>query len=184
MNFRTWLESDQQLTQQKLEQMFRSAMQELVGHNPNLSLPLSKIESGNKDGGSPKGPMAAKNALSSIFQNLQQMGFGSQVNDTINWLQRISQKSPEGHQVNSTVGHLLNKLFGSEIYQSVTGDTPPTTDINEPVPDAGQDAVKSPEQENPHPQSPPTPFQPPNQQQISQEPIGQGINANSAGLRT
>ena len=184
MNFKLWLEDQESEINDKLSQIFNQAKQRLLGTTHDYSLSLNRLEGGSAKGGQNKGPAVAERVLGPIFQQLESLGepFQSQASTAINWLQKISNGDIK---VNAdwTVGRLLTLMFGKEHYEKFTGETAPTGDIDEPPQRGSQDVTHVPDDSKPsNAYEEPDPFQSPNKQQISQEPMGQANFANSANL--
>jgi len=182
MNFRIWLESNEKETEHKVKQVFQQARQRLLGTTHDYSLSLNRLEGGSSEGGHNKGPAAAIKVLGPVFQQLQGLGepFNSQANTAMHWLQQISSGKVSAN-ANWTVGRLLTLMFGPEMYEKFTDEPAPDGDVDEPVQRGSQDVTQAPDMDQ-QSKSQPQPFQPPNQQQISQEPEGQANFANSANL--
>jgi len=170
MNFRLWLESQNKELHIKLKSAFDQARTALIGGTADYNTALGKISLRNRTGAS-----AVEEMLASVFEMLRSLGqydpeISSRGEAARQWLNSIS-SGDNPVNANHTVGHLLKKMFGDEMYGEFSGQPVPSSDVSEPVAGGGLpggDVTMGPENDNQKPM-PNTPLQPPNQKQIGQE---------------
>jgi len=169
MNFRLWLESQNEELQIKLKSAFDQARTALIGGTADYNTALGKISLRNRTGAS-----AVEEMLASVFEMLRSLGqydpeISSRGEEARQWLNSI--KSGDNPvNANHTVGHLLKKMFGDQMYGEFSGQPVPSSDVSEPVAGGGlgDDVTQGPEDNQQQPMMN-TPLQPPNKKQIGQE---------------
>ena len=69
------------------------------------------------------------NTLKPVFNQFKNdNNLKNQAEETRQWLKNL-QNGERKVAANATIGHLLSKLFGDEVYKSVTGQNSPSQDI-------------------------------------------------------